>query len=465
MSFTDILRGIAAQRRLVLEPAHHPEPFAGLVYAKELALKEDALWTFWQAENLPGRPEPIVAAPVPRGYRTTSKRRAAWGAKGLTLSFPGAPQRERGGAASGRDVLPSGQDSPPSARDRGHPGRNIPSSAPSLAPSGRGITPSVRGLAPSALDLPEHGAVYAFLIERIGRPAAQPLAAALNWVIVRGSAGGLAVILNVRVFDARVVRAAKLLAEALQAETLLGVRAGFLYLDPTRSEYYIEAHRPAESLSFKRLFGPDWLQVDAGEMRLRFPPTVFSQVNGAMLTVMTESVRSFLAPIDGCDLLDLYCGYGLFSLTAGREAIRVFGVDFDGPAIAAARANAAHLGCAERVHFVSGRIDGPFLTDRLRSPRTSEVILLDPPRQGTEPGVAQALAARAPLRVVHLCCGTDEIPREIAAWLKAGYQVQRAVPLDLFAGTTNLETLLLLTPLPRPTPKATLPRRRRDRPR
>jgi hypothetical protein len=430
MSFTDILRGIAARRRLALEPAHHPEPLAALDYAEELALKREALWTFWQEEHLPGRPEPLVAAPVPRGYRTTSKRRAAWGAKGLTLSFPGASERKGGGAAPERD----------------------------LAPSGRGIMPSVRGLAPSALDLPEHMAVYAFLIERIGRPAAQPVAAALNWVVVRGSAGGLAVILNVRVFDARVVRAAKLLAEALQAEIPLGVRSGFLYLDPTRSEYYIEAHRPAESLSFKRLFGPDWLQVDAGGVRLRFPPTVFSQVNGAMLTVMTESVRTLLAPLEGCALLDLYCGYGLFSLTAGREAARVFGVDFDGPAIAAARANAAHLGCAQRVHFLSGRIEGPFLADRLRSPRTSEVVLLDPPRQGTEPGVAPALAARAPLRVVHLCCGADEIPREVAAWFKAGYQVQRAVPLDLFAGTTNIETLLLLTPQPRPTPKAPLPR-------
>jgi hypothetical protein len=463
MSFTDILRDIAAQRRLVLEPAHHPEPFAALAYAKELALKQEALWAFWQAEDLPGRPEPIVAAPAARGYRTTSKRRAAWGVKGLTLTFPGAPERERGGAASGRNVLPSGQDSAPSARDRAHPGKNIPSSAPGLAPPGRGVMPSVRGLAPSVLDLPEHTAVYAFLIERIGRPVAQPLAAALNWVVVRGSAGGLVVILNVRVFDARVVRAAKLLAEALQAETSLGVRAGFLYLDPTRSEYYIEAHRPEESLSFKRLFGPDWLQVDAGEVRLRFPPTVFSQVNGAMLTVMTESVRTLLAPLAGCDLLDLYCGYGLFSLTAGSEAARVFGVDLDGPAIEAARANAAHLGYAERVHFLAGRIDGPFLADRLRPPRSSEVILLDPPRQGTEPGVAAALAARAPLRIVHLCCGTDEIPREVEAWFKAGYQVQRAVPLDLFAGTTNLETLLLLTPRSRPTPKAPPARSHRSR--
>jgi tRNA/tmRNA/rRNA uracil-C5-methylase (TrmA/RlmC/RlmD family) len=110
-----------------------------------------------------------------------------------------------------------------------------------------------------------------------------------------------------------------------------------------------------------------------------------------------------------------------------------------------------------------GRIDGAFLADRVRPPRVPEVVLLDPPRQGTEPGVTPAIAARAPLRIVHLCCGTDEIPREVAAWFKAGYQVQRVVPLDLFAGTANLETMLLLTPPPRtaPAPPPTRPRRGR----
>jgi len=73
-------------------------------------------------------------------------------------------------------------------------------------------------------------------------------------------------------------------------------------------------------------------------------------------------------------------------------------------------------------------------------------VLLDPPRQGTEPGVVEAIAARGPERVVHICCGIDEIPREVAAWSTAGYRLQRAVPLDLFAGTLGLETLLLLTP-------------------
>ena len=60
------------------------------------------------------------------------------------------------------------------------------------------------------------------------------------------------------------------------------------------------------------------------------------------------------------------------------------------------------------------------------------------------PGVAPAVAARRPTQILHICCGTEEIPREVAAWAAAGLSVQRVVPVDLFAGTANLETMLLL---------------------
>jgi hypothetical protein len=308
-----------------------------------------------------------------------------------------------------------------------------------------GVAPPPRGeAAPSLLDRPDHVAVYHFLANALARPSAKGLAAALHYAIVRGESPGLALVLNVRVFDAHVVRGAKQLAEALRAEPL-GVGAASLYLDPTDSDYYLEAKRPAGMLSFKRLFGPDWLEVKVDGIKLRFPPVVFSQVNGPMMALMVETARERLSPLDGRHLLDLYCGYGLFALTLGRSAARVTGVDHDGPAIEAARQNAAHVRADAR--FVAARIGGEPLEARLPpAGRTPEIALLDPPRQGTEPGVVEAIAARRPERVLHVCCGTDEIPREIAAWKAAGYKLQRAHPLDLFAGTIGLETLLLLTP-------------------
>ena len=401
MSFARILIEMAGRQGRSLPPETHPEPLATLDYLDELALKREALAAFWRAADLPGRPDPVLPAPQPRRYRTTTKRRVVPGPRGVTLAFPGAP----------------------ATRQR---------------------------LAPSALDLPEHVAIYEFLIEALSRPTARPLAAALSWAIVRGAAGRLALVLNVRRLDAPIVRSAKRLSEALQEAAC--AQAGFLYLDPSDSGYYLEARRPTGMVAFKRLFGPDWLPVEAQGMRLRFPVTVFSQVNGAMLETMITTALSLLGPLAGRTLLDLYCGYGLFSLTAGREAAHVTGVDTDGPAIEAARANAVHCGVANRTRFVAGRIDADFLAARLRRPAAPEVVLLDPPRQGTYPGVVAAVAARQPAHVVHICCGTEEIPREVAAWSAAGLAVQRVVPLDLFAGTANLETMLLLSRSERAAP-------------
>lgn len=394
-----MVRATAVARGLALPEFHHPEPLAGLDSDAELALKNAALAAFWSDHRLPGRPEPVIAATRPRGYRTTTKRRALAGRGGaLALGFVGAE-------------------------------------------------PPRSGVTGSALDEPSHLAVYRAAYKVLTRPGIRPLAAALNHLVVRGAAGALTVIVNVRSLDAAVVRHARRLTEELAAAGL-GVRAAHLYVDPSGSDYYLEARRPAGGLSSKKLLGPDWLQVEIRDVRLRFPLTVFSQVNDAMLPTLVETAAALLWPGADDVLLDLYCGYGLFALTLGRSAARVVGVDAEGPAIEAARRNAAHLGVAERVELMAGRIDEPFLRRRLKAPERPELVLLDPPRQGTAAGVVAALADRRPARVLHLACGADEIPRELAAWTEAGLELRRIVPVDLFPGTTGLETLLLLEPAP-----------------
>lgn len=396
MGLAETLAKAAARRGLQTPGVHHPEVLAQLEYPLELDLKNEALQSFWREHRLPGSPEPVVPAPLPRAYRTNSKRRALLRSGRVNLTFPGL---EHGGSA----------------------------------------------VAPSLLDDPSHSKVYTMVHTRLARPHLKALAAAMNHVIVRGGAGALAVILNVRVFNAAVVRAAKLLGEDLRRAEL-GVGAAFLYLDPTASDYYLEARRPAGVLSFKRLFGADWLQAEVEDQRLRFPVTAFSQVNTPMVPLLVRKVAELLGPLQGRSLLDLYCGYGLFALTVGRDAVRVTGIDAAGPAIEAARGNALHLGFGTRACFRAGSIDAAYLDRQPAPSEEPERVLLDPPRQGTAPGVAAAVAWRGPERVVHLCCGADEIPREVAAWTDAGFRLERAVPLDLFAGTASLETALLLAP-------------------
>jgi len=398
MAFVDVVRAVAGQRGVRLPSASHPEPLAHLEYAEEWRLKNEAVRAFWKQHGLAGELREVVAAPTPRGYRWTSKRRALARRAGLALAFSGDA----------------------------------------------GARP---GVAASALDPPEHLALYAHLHLQLDRPVSAALVAQLNYIIVRGSAGSLCAILNLRAFDAAIVRRAKQIAESLQSAGL-GVRAAFLYLDPTSSDYYLEARRPTGILVWKRLFGPDWLEVSVDGRRLRFPPVVFSQVNAAMLPVLTATARDLLRPLEGRLLLDLYCGYGLFSVSLGDQASRVMGID-------AARENARRTGLAGKARFRAGRITAALLASAGGS-HGAQLALLDPPRQGTEPGVIHAIARRAPERALHVFCGTDEIPRGLEEWRRAGYRAASVVPLDLFPGTAALETLVLLAPHER---RGSVPRR------
>jgi tRNA/tmRNA/rRNA uracil-C5-methylase (TrmA/RlmC/RlmD family) len=172
---------------------------------------------------------------------------------------------------------------------------------------------------------------------------------------------------------------------------------------------------------------------------------VFSQVNEAMLETLTGTARELLGPLEGRGFVDLYCGYGLFSLCLGGGARQIVGIDAEGPAIGAAQENARHAGLSQ-ARFIAGRVTAEFLEERLRPSERAEKILLDPPRQGTGPGVVETLAKRRPEAALHIFCGTDEMPAELERWRRAGYGLARATPLDLFPGSANLETLALLSP-------------------
>lgn len=378
------------------------EALAELEYGDELRIKQQALATFWREQRLPGTPSAILPSPLPRRYRTTTKRRVFFEFGQATLDFS------------------------------------------DLAAGG--------GCAASELEPAEHQEIYAALHAKLNQPAFSALAKALNWIIVRGNYKFRVVVFNVSQLDATVVRKLKQLAAVLQ-QLPCNVTAAHMYYDPTRSDYYLESMRPEDGLQFKQLYGPAHLVLDRGDYRLKYPVTGFSQVNESMVEPMVARAKALLAPSLKHRLLDLYCGYGLFSFGLGQDAASSLGVEWEGPSIAAAKESAKYLH-RSKAQFMAGRIDADFVANRLPPVQGPEVILLDPPRKGTEPGVIEALAARHPDRVLHIFCGTDEIPRELSTWHQAGYAPVRIEPLDMFPGSAGLETLVLLEPMQLRDPSA-----------
>ena len=360
------------------------ETLAPLDYKDELRIKDDAFQEFWEANRLPRTPQAVIESPLPRHYRTTSKRRVAMQPGDLRFN-----EYE------------------------------------------------------SILEPEEHNKIYDFLFEKLITPAYKPLAYALNWIIIRGTYKYRVVTFNIKMIDASIVRKLKLISDALK-ESPLHVTAAHAYVDTTESDYYLESKRPTDGLDFKQLYGPRDLTLDLGHFRLKYPVTGFSQINESQIHNLIKAASRLLSLGKDDHFLDLYCGYGLFSFALGEAAKSVLGVEWEGLSIESAKASAKFL--KKNYRFVAGKIDEMFVQTRLPRPVPGEPekILLDPPRKGCDPGVIHALAMRKPIRVCHIFCGTDEIPASLKEWERYGYRVREVQPLDLFPGTPHLETIVSL---------------------
>ena len=375
------------------------EPLARLSYAEEYAIKNEALALFWKKHALAGTPEKLRESPQQRRYRTTSQRRVFFKGKKLYLAF---------GDTKG--------DSPKKVFDE------------------------------SLIEPKEHAEIYIFLQKKFSEPENRLAATHLNYLIIRGNYRERCVIFNVDLLNGAIVRRLKVIAGQLQKHSQ-SVQSAFIYLDPSRSGYYLESRKAAAPVQFKRLFGPAFLAVELEGRTLQFHPTSFSQVNESMVPVMLREAKGLIAPGPNERLVDLYCGYGLFSCFLSNDYRQIFGMDSEGPSIQSAKGNAGYSSGKAKIRFMAGRITADSIELMLPKKPMPETIILDPPRQGPENGVIESICHRNPGKVLHIFCGVDQIPDSLRMWKENGYEVEKAVPLDMFPGTVNLEILILLKPV------------------
>ena len=377
-----------------------PDLLAHLDYSEERAVKREAFRLFWKEQGLPLSVVPeILPSPRPRHYRTTSKRRVAAvrGAFRLTMGY--GPQQQ---------------------------GRNADG---------------------TLLEAELHGRLYRHLEALLNRGRGTEAAKALNFCILRGTYDEAALIFNTSAADGAIVRGLRGMAEELAASEPC-LRSAFMMIDPTRSGYYLEnSARTGKDRLFKKFFGPAVLAQSLDGKKLFYPPEVFSQVNGSFCETFAAETLALLSPVPDGRVIDLYCGYGLLSLKAAGAVPCVFGMDWEGPAIRAAQSNAEHLFPGGNIRFAAAPVTEEFLKEYLPPRGTRrEFVILDPPRAGAAPGVAETIAARKPETVVHIFCGTDGMPHALKHWGANGYRIGEVRILDMFPGSANLETLVSLRP-------------------
>jgi 23S rRNA (uracil1939-C5)-methyltransferase len=178
------------------------------------------------------------------------------------------------------------------------------------------------------------------------------------------------------------------------------------------------------------------------DVTIRFGPADFVQVNGEVNRQMVAQALKLLELKPADRVLDLFCGLGNFTLPLARRCQQVLGIEADGTAVAAARANAA-LNAIANVEFRAGNLYDEEARQDPWGEFQFEKLLLDPPRSGAIE-VLKRLRAPLPRRIVYVSCSPATLARDAEYLVRAlGYRLVTAGAMDMFPHTSHVESMAL----------------------
>lgn len=172
-------------------------------------------------------------------------------------------------------------------------------------------------------------------------------------------------------------------------------------------------------------------------------PHSFFQVNPLQTEVLYNTALN-LAKIDNTTtVLDIYCGIGTISLCAAKRAKHVIGVEIVESAINDAKNNAKCNGI-ENTEFYCGAAE-QIVPELIKRGVNLNVVILDPPRKGSDEKTLSAILKAAPKYIVYVSCNPATLARDAKFLADGGYRLKKAVPVDMFPHTAHIETVALLS--------------------
>ena len=192
----------------------------------------------------------------------------------------------------------------------------------------------------------------------------------------------------------------------------------------------------------RRLYGPGFILDTLCGLSFRISSQSFYQVNATQTTVLYDTAIQLAGLDDAQSVIDAYCGTGTIGLVAAkRGAAQVTGVDSVASAIRDAIENARHNG-VENAHFVTADA-GDFMKELAKAGERVDVVLMDPPRAGSDEAFLDALVRLAPKRVAYISCNPETQVRDLRYLAERGYATRVVQPVDMFPHTDHIESVAL----------------------
>ena len=190
------------------------------------------------------------------------------------------------------------------------------------------------------------------------------------------------------------------------------------------------------------LHGPGYLEDELCGKRFRISPQSFYQVNAKQTELLYRKAIEYAGLTGQETLLDAYCGTGTIGLCAVDGAKQLIGVELNADAIRDAKVN-AKINAVTKADFICDDA-GRFMVKMAKENLPLDVLIMDPPRSGSDEKFLSSVLTLQPKTVVYVSCNPETLARDAKFLVKTGvYKAVKAVPVDMFPHTEHVETVML----------------------
>lgn len=218
-------------------------------------------------------------------------------------------------------------------------------------------------------------------------------------------------------------------------------------IDPSIVSITQNINREKTSLIFGEetivLDGHEAILEKLGEYAFELSTRAFFQLNPEQTVHLYDEIKKAAALTGKENVVDAYCGVGTIGMWLADGAREVRGMDNVDEAIADAKMNARNNANLQHVRFFPGTAD-KWLFRWAKEGYRPDVISVDPPRTGLEPGFIKTVLKIKPKRVVYTSCNPSTLARDLKELSKA-YNVEYIQPVDMFPQTAQVECVVKLT--------------------
>ena len=199
----------------------------------------------------------------------------------------------------------------------------------------------------------------------------------------------------------------------------------------------------------KVMYGKGYIEDILCGKKFRISAKSFYQVNPVQTEVLYKKAIEAAGFTGKEHVIDAYCGIGTIGMIASDHVASVVGVELNRDAVRDAIGNAKANGI-KNVRFVCDDA-GKFMVKLAAAAqkdadiKVPDVVLMDPPRSGSDEAFLKSLVKMGPETVVYVSCNPVTLERDVKWLEKNGYKAKGVWPVDMFPFTVHVESICLLS--------------------